>query len=78
MTPFCRAVAVVWLEQNAAQRVRAGNRGDSQKESQLVSSAPFLRVDATRNSLQHNDLADGEGFEPPVDSRPQRFSRPPP
>jgi integrase len=64
--------------QNAAQRVRAGNRGDSQKESQLVAGAPFVRLDARRNSLLHKDLTDGEGFEPPVDSRPQRFSRPPP
>ncbi len=64
--------------QNAAQRARAENRGESHNETQLIASAPFVRVDARRNSLLHNDLADGEGFEPPVDSRPQRFSRPPP
>jgi len=28
--------------------------------------------------LLHKDLADGEGFEPPVDSRLQQFSRLPP
>jgi hypothetical protein len=64
--------------QNAAQRVIAGNRGESLEETQALTSAPFLRLDAIRNSLQRKDLADGRGFEPPVDFRPLRFSRPPP
>ena len=64
--------------ENTAQWARAGNRRDSQKESQAFTSASFERVDARRNSFLHNDLADGKGFEPPVDFRPQRFSRPPP
>jgi len=66
------------MAQNTAQQARAGIRGDSQKESQLVASAPFLRFDAMRNSLLHKDLADGEGFEPPVRERVQQFSRLPP
>ena len=31
-----------------------------------------------RKCFLQNSLADGEGFEPPLDSRPERFSRPPP
>jgi hypothetical protein len=52
--------------------------GASRKETQALTSATFVRVDARRNSLLRKDLADGEGFEPPLDSRPERFSRPPP
>ena len=74
----CGAESGARTAQNAAQRARAANRGDSHKEAQALTSAPFVRLDARRNSLLHKDLADGKGFEPPVDSRLQRFSRPPP
>jgi integrase len=63
------------MAQNAAQRVHAANRGESHEETQALTSAPFVRLDARRNSLLRNDLADGKGFEPPVDFRLQRFSR---
>ena len=46
--------------------------------AQLLSESGLLRLHARRNVLVRKDVADGKGFEPPVDSRPQRFSRPPP
>lgn|GEM_PF-1848988 len=38
----------------------------------------YVTLSDKRRKAAGKSKADGEGFEPPVDFRPQRFSRPPP
>jgi hypothetical protein len=61
-------------KQNPKQSEAVLNRSESRKESRSPVYAGAN--DSPRFAAGHN--ADGEGFEPPVEFPPQRFSRPPP
>jgi integrase len=61
-------------KQNPKQLVAVSIGADSQPDSPIPTNAD--ENESPRYSAQRK--TDGEGFEPPVDSRPRRFSRPVP
>ena len=63
-----------WATYPCPDSVHPGERNRTQRGTETPKNA---RNTAWCNSRTHNH-ADGEGFEPTVDSRPHRFSRPPP
>ena len=48
------------------------------REAHRETETPENSLKTASCNFRHPPLADGKGFEPPVDFRPQRFSRPPP
>jgi len=66
------------VAQNPAQSVPESGENETKPNRGVPLNAPLLPPISCRNSLLRKDLADGEGFEPPVGLRPLQFSRLPP
>jgi len=64
--------------QNADQHESAAVSNDPQESLQTLCDCTVTPFSSELCGMLQEHPADGEGFEPPVDSRPQRFSRPPP